>query len=500
MRLSHMINCLTSHNFDGISDPDIAGLTYDSRQVKPGFLFVALKGYSQDGHIFIKDAVQNGAAAIVGESFENKTEAGNKVATVQVPNSRKALSQLASIFYGHPSEHINLTGITGTNGKTTTSYILESILLAAGCIPGVIGTINYRSPEETWEASVTTPESLELMQIFRKMADVGVSDVVMEVSSHALDQGRVDGCPFRVAVFTNISRDHLDYHRSMEEYFRAKSLLFQKLEDNARAVINGDDPKGKDLAKLSAAPVMTYGLAKVSNVRADHVKATRTGITAKLTTPAGEIDIEASLIGGFNIYNILAAAAAALCMGIDLNSIKSGIAQIRGVPGRLELVKNKRSLTIVVDYAHTPDALEKALSAIGSLKEGGRLITVFGCGGDRDKGKRKEMGYASGEYSDLVIVTSDNPRSEDPDAIISQIEEGARNSGLKKLEKLSSKRQTESGYMLDPDRGSAIRKAIGIANKTDIVLIAGKGHEDYQIIGKEKRHFDDREVAAEAAS
>jgi len=309
MRLSHMINKLTSHNFDGVSDSDIVGLTHDSRLVKPGFLFVALKGYSQDGHVFIKNAVQNGAVAIVGESFENKTAFGNNIVKVQVPDSRKALSQLSSIFYGNPFEHINLTGITGTNGKTTTSYLLESILLAADCKPGVIGTINYRSPGHTWEAPVTTPGSLELMQILRKMADGGVSDVVMEVSSHALDQGRVDECPFRVAVFTNISRDHLDYHHSMEEYFRAKSLLFQKLGDNASAVINGDDPKGKELAALTAAPVMTYGLAKGSHVRADHVNATRSGITAKITTPAGDIEITSSLIGGFNIYNILAATA-----------------------------------------------------------------------------------------------------------------------------------------------------------------------------------------------
>ncbi len=500
MRLSHMINSLTSLNIEGVSDPEIVGLTYDSRQVKPDFLFVALKGYSQDGHVYIKNAVKNGAVAIVGESFKDETVSDNNVIMVQVPDSRKALSQLSSIFYDHPFEHINLTGITGTNGKTTTSYLLESILLAAGRKPGVIGTINYRSPEHTWEASVTTPESLELMQILRKMADVDVSDVVMEVSSHSLDQGRVEGCPFRVAVFTNISRDHLDYHHSMEEYFSAKSLLFQKLDNNARAVINGDDPKGKDLAELTAAPVMTFGHGKRNNVRADHVSATRTGIKAKLTTPAGEIDIESALIGDFNIYNILAATAAALCMDIDLNAIKSGIEQIQGIPGRLEVVKNKRSLAIVVDYAHTPDALSKALTATGALKEDGRLITVFGCGGDRDTGKRREMGYASGEHSDLVIVTSDNPRSENPESIISQIEEGVRDTGMKKLETLSSKKQTETGYLLDPDRGSAIRKAIGIANTTDIILIAGKGHEDYQIIGKEKKHFDDREIAAEAAS
>jgi UDP-N-acetylmuramoyl-L-alanyl-D-glutamate--2,6-diaminopimelate ligase len=500
MQLSQILNSIRPYDLEGSPDPDIVGLTYDSRQVKPGVLFVALRGYSQDGHAFIRNAVQNGAAAVVGESFEGENGTHPNVTKIQVPDSRRALSRLAANFYGRPFEGMNLTGITGTNGKTTTSYLIESILYAAGLQPGVIGTINYRSPDQTWDASVTTPESLELMQTLRKMADAGVSDVVMEVSSHALEQGRVEDCPFRVAVFTNISRDHLDYHHSMEEYFRAKSLLFQKLRNKAKAVINWDDPKGKDLANLTDSPIVTYGLGKDCDVRAAEVRSTRDGLTAKLTTPAGEIGIKSSLIGDFNIYNILAASAAALCMDIEPGMIESGISQIKGVPGRLELVENRRSLTIVVDYAHTPDALTKALEAIESLAGGERLITVFGCGGDRDKGKRREMGYAAGKLSDLVVVTSDNPRTEDPEAIITQIEKGVIASGMKKLDALPSHRAAGSGYILDPDRGRAIRKAIEAANKRDIILIAGKGHEDYQIIGKDKRHFDDREVAAEAAS
>lgn len=500
MQLSQILNSITPYDLEGSPDPDIVGLTYDSRQVKPGVLFVALRGYSQDGHAFIKNAIQNGAAAVVGESFEGENDTHPNVTKIQVPDSRRALSGLAANFYGRPFEGMNLTGITGTNGKTTTSYLLESILHAAGLQPGVIGTINYRSPDQTWDASVTTPESLELMQILRKMADSGVSDVVMEVSSHALEQGRVEDCPFRVAVFTNISRDHLDYHSSMEEYFRAKSLLFQKLRGKAKAVINWDDPKGKDLANLTDSPIVTYGLGKDCDVRATEVRSTRDGLKAKLTTPAGEINIKSSLIGDFNIYNILAASAAALCMDIEPGTIESGISQIKGVPGRLELVENRRSLSIVVDYAHTPDALTKALEAIESLAEGGRLITVFGCGGDRDKGKRREMGFAAGNLSDLVVVTSDNPRTEDPEAIITQIEKGVIASGMKKLEALPSHGVAGSGYILDPDRGRAIRKTIEAANKRDIILIAGKGHEDYQIIGKDKRHFDDREVAADAAS
>ena len=500
MRLSHILNSITPCEIDGDSDPEVVDMAYDSRQVKPGGLFIALRGYSQDGHAFIRNAIQNGAVAVVGESFENGCRNHKDIAWVKVPDSRRALPKLAANFFEHPFENMHLVGITGTNGKTTTSYLLESILLAAGRSTGVIGTINYRCPGKTWEANVTTPGSLELMQTFREMADAGVSDVVMEVSSHALDQGRVEGCPFRVAVFTNITRDHLDYHQSMEEYFRAKSLLFQNLGDRSRAVINGDDPRGKDLAEIADAPVVTYGLGKGCDVRADHIRSSRAGISAKLLCPSGQTEIKSSLIGDFNIYNILAAAAAAHCMGIDMGGIKAGIRQIRGVPGRLEPVENRQALTIIVDYAHTPDALIKTLGSLGALVENGRIITVFGCGGDRDKGKRREMGYAAGRHSDWVIVTSDNPRTEDPDEIINQIEKGVIEAGMQRIEASAADGLKGTGYILQPDRGRAIRKAVEIADKNDIILIAGKGHEDYQIIGKNKRHFDDREVAAEAAS
>jgi len=504
MQLSRLLDGITSYDFTHTPDRKIEGLAYDSREIKQGFLFVALRGQTEDGHDFIRDAIRNGAVAVVTESFQGRNRINENVAVVQVPDSREALSKLAVNFYGHPFKDMNLIGITGTNGKTTTSYLLESIFLAAGAKPGVIGTINYRAQGQTWEAPVTTPESLDIMQILRKMAESGVTDVVMEVSSHALDQGRAEDCPFRVALFTNISRDHLDYHQSMEAYFEAKSRLFLRLAekgpgDLGRAVINADDPKGEDLAKLTDAPVVTYGLGKGCDVRADQIQLTRTGLTARLITPAGKIDIQSPLIGGFNIYNILAASTAALCMDIDLNAVASGIARLKGVPGRLELVKNRRSLSVVVDYAHTPDALEKSLKAVKPLAEG-RLITVFGCGGDRDKGKRREMGRVAGEHSDLVFITSDNPRGEDPAAIVSQIEKGVSESDLKNLGGLSGDRVAGAGYFLDLDRGNAIRRAVGMADESDLVLIAGKGHEDYQIIGKNKRHFDDREVAAEAAS
>lgn len=498
MQLGKLLDGIAVSDFRGNSETEIKGLAYDSRSVKPGYLFVALKGQEEDGHDFIQNALKNGAVALV---LEQSGWTDTKAAIVQVSNSREALSRLAVNFYNRPFNGMTLIGITGTNGKTTSSYVLESILSAAGAIPGVIGTINYRFSGQTLEAPVTTPQSLDLMSILREMADEGVTDVIMEVSSHALHQGRVRGCPFHVGVFTNISRDHLDYHNSMEDYFEAKSLLFRSLGEKephhlAWAVINADDPKGEELIRLTEAKVVTYGLEKDRDVRAEEVQLARNGMTASLVTTAGKIDIHSSLIGDFNIYNILAASAAALCLGIDLNVVASGIARLKGVPGRLELVKNRQSLAIVVDYAHTPDALLKAISSVKPLTKG-RLITVFGCGGDRDKGKRREMGRVAGEHSDLAFVTSDNPRTEDPAAIAMQIEEGMHESGLKKIEGASDKNLSGSGYILELDRRKAIQSAIGLAHKSDLILIAGKGHEDYQIIGKEKRHFDDREVAAE---
>ncbi len=500
MRLGQLLNNITTDNFDGDPELEIEGLAYDSRKVKPGYMFVAIRGYTQDGHDFVNKAIQNGAVAIIAETAEGVKCMDEGVTVIRVSNSRTALSRLAANFYGHPFEGINLIGITGTNGKTTTSYLLESILLAAGVSPGVIGTINDRIQGKTWEAQVTTPESLDLMHRLRNMAEAGVTDVIMEVSSHALDQGRVEGCPFRVAVFTNISRDHLDYHNSMSDYFEAKSRLFLDLRkkgpgDLTRSVINSDDPKGKALIKMTDAAVVTYGLGSDCDVRADRIQVGRDGLTARLITRDAKVDILSPLIGDFNIYNILAATATACCMDVDLDTVATGIRNVDVVPGRLELVRNSLSLCVIVDYAHTPDALNKALLAARQLVKG-RLITVFGCGGDRDKGKRREMGYVAGEKSDLIIITSDNPRTEDPAVIVRQIEKGVRESGLDKLEEQTEELR-EPGYVIDIDRGNAIRRAVEIAGKDDLVLIAGKGHEDYQIIGKEKRYFDDRKTAEE---
>ena len=498
MYLEDLIENIGIKNRAGDLHVEISHVDYDSRRIGPEGLFVAMKGHTLDGHDFIGDAVLAGAAAVLSEMapdtlIRNLGNKGNRLPVfLQVPDSRKALSQLAVTFYGHPFRTMNLIGITGTNGKTTTSYFLESILAAAGRNPGVIGTINRRISNLRLKSSVTTPESLDLMRILRKMADHFATDVIMEVSSHALDQGRVAACPFRTVVFTNISRDHLDYHQSMDDYFRAKSLLFTNLEQSvfegpANAVINTDDPRGKALVAMTPAGTVTYGLEAPCHVTAKNISVDRQGLRATLISrEKGEIDIRSSLIGNFDIYNIMAAAGAAMTLGVDLKSIASGIEGLKGVPGRMELVPNDRSLTIVVDYAHTPDALEKALTAAKQITAG-RILTVFGCGGDRDRGKRSEMGRVAGQNSHKVFVTSDNPRSEDPAAIADEIERGLMDAGQRE-------------YVIELERETAIKMAVEEALKEDLVLIAGKGHEDYQIIGKKRRDFDDRVVAAEAAS
>jgi UDP-N-acetylmuramoyl-L-alanyl-D-glutamate--2,6-diaminopimelate ligase len=501
MKLGHLLKGLIGYQLIGDPDKDIKGLVYDSRQVKTGYMFVALRGHELNGHDYLQDAVQRGAVALVAEEFEGLQA---NISKVRVANSREALSKLARQYYDPPFEALNLIGITGTNGKTTTSYLLESILSAAGARPGVIGTVSYRFLGKTYPAPVTTPESLDLLRLLREMADGGVTDVILEVSSHALDQKRTQDCPFRVAIFTNFSRDHLDYHNTMEEYFNAKGLLFRGLQERTAggetwAIINADDPRGEQLAALTEAKVMTYGLGQGCQLRADAISADRTGLKAKLITPVGLKAIRSSLMGQINIYNLLAAAAAALSLNINLNEVAEGIEAVKVIPGRLELVENNRGLTLVVDYAHTPDALLKTLRTLRPLVKG-RLITVFGCGGDRDKGKRDEMGRVAGENSDLVFITSDNPRTEDPLSIIAQIEKGTKRSGLTPLRGSPAEPSEGRGYLVEADRRQAIRRAIGMADEKALVLIAGKGHEDYQIIGDERKPFDDRKEAALAAS
>jgi UDP-N-acetylmuramoyl-L-alanyl-D-glutamate--2,6-diaminopimelate ligase len=501
MKLGKLLDGMETLKRGGDPDTVVTGIAYDSRRVKPGDIFVALKGHSQDGRRYLREAIQRGAVAFVAEGLEVPVEG---VPAVLVADSRRMLSLLAMRFYGYPFEKVTFVGITGTNGKTTTTFLLESILRAAGAEPGVIGTINYRFSGKTRPAPVTTPESLDLTALVAEMADGGVTHVIMEVSSHALDQGRTQDCPFVVGVFTNLSRDHLDYHGNMEGYFRAKSLLFKGLGTAgsarpAAAVLNLDDPRGPELARLTSARVISYGLRGERDVRAESVQMNAGGMDLTLITPEGNCRVRSLLVGEFNLYNILAASAAAFALGVDLNRIREGIEALRAVPGRMERVPNSRGLALVVDYAHTPDALQRALQSLRPFVTG-KLITVFGCGGDRDRGKRSEMGFVAGTESDLVLITSDNPRSEDPLSIIEEIEAGVRKTGLRKVEWTAGKADLPSGYFVEAERREAIRKAVRLAGERDLVLIAGKGHEDYQIIGGKRRHFDDREEAAAAAS
>jgi UDP-N-acetylmuramoyl-L-alanyl-D-glutamate--2,6-diaminopimelate ligase len=498
MKLGQILEGLSDFELRGDPGVEIAGLAYDSRQVKRGDLFVAIRGQQSDGHGFIGKAVEKGAVAVAAETL---TDQHAKIPTVLVSDSRKALSKLAMAFYANPFQQVTLVGITGTSGKTTTTYLLESMVKAADGKPGVLGTVNYRYSEKTVPAPVTTPESLDLIRLSREMVDHSVTHIIMEVSSHALNQGRTQDCPFRVAVFTNLSRDHLDYHNTMDEYFAAKTRLFTELQPDPSgrtpaAVINLDDPRGKELLAVTRARVITYGLGKDCQVRADALQMDREGLKFRLRTPEAEAVVRSPLIGDFNVYNILAAAGAGLALNLSLEAVVRGIEALKAIPGRLERVENPKGLTLVVDYSHKPDALLKAMTALKPYVKG-RLITVFGCGGDRDRGKRYEMGRLAGEHSDVAFITSDNPRSEDPLSIVKEIEKGMLDSGLRKG---GGNSRPGRGYFLEVDRRQAIRKAVAMADETDVVLIAGKGHEDYQIVGSEKRPFSDQEEAARAAS
>ena len=480
------------------ADPEITALCYDSRRVAPGALFVAVEGFSVDGHRFIPDAVSRGAVAVVcGKPVEVDT------AVIQVSDPRVALAQLAVTFYGHPAEQMTLVGVTGTSGKTTVTYLLEQILIKAGHRPGVVGTINYRYAGKVFDNPVTTPESADLQQIFRQMVDSGTTHVVMEVSSHALDLSRVDGCRFDVAVFTNLSHDHLDYHGDMQHYWQCKRRLFVdylKSSDSrqkVRAVVNTDDPKGKALADALGTAALCSAAQGAGNITARQVTRDLAGLRGTINTPRGDIDFSSPLVGDFNLENILSATGAALALDIAPIDIAAGINASGCVPGRLERIPCGGERFVFVDYSHKPDALEKAIDALRKLTTG-RLITVFGCGGDRDPSKRPVMGEIAARFSDLTVVTSDNPRSEDPLAIIDQVEVGVRKVGVQRIQMGEAElTRQSSGYFLEPDRRAAIRLAIHAARQGDTVLIAGKGHETYQILADRTIHFDDREVAHE---
>jgi UDP-N-acetylmuramoyl-L-alanyl-D-glutamate--2,6-diaminopimelate ligase len=502
MRFSELLQSIGEPvRVTGNTDVEIRGLFYDSRAVVPGGLFFALRGTAVDGHAFLARAAAAGAVAVVVEDDTNIPEG---VASVTVRDARLAMARMAACFFGNPTAGVPLIGITGTNGKTTTTYLIESMLAKGGIPAAVLGTINYRFGATSFEASHTTPESVELQRILRQLVDLGARGVVMEVSSHSLEQRRVDGCRFDVGVFTNLTRDHLDYHHDMESYLASKLRLFSELlvpdeEKPARhAVVNLDDPAGPTIANSSACPVISYGLDPAAAISARDVVFSTTGISAILCTPAGEAAFSSRLLGRFNLYNILSAAGAAFALGLSLESIRSGIEDHGVVAGRLERVENNRGITVLVDYAHTGDALENVLKTLSELATD-RIITVFGCGGDRDRGKRPIMGEIAARYSDLAIITSDNPRTEQPLAIMHEVRQGVLPLGLREysLADLSSE-IVAKGFLCVESRREAIRLAVRLASPGDIVLIAGKGHEDYQIIGTEKHHFDDREEAAAA--
>ncbi|MGD9503663.1 MAG: UDP-N-acetylmuramoyl-L-alanyl-D-glutamate--2,6-diaminopimelate ligase [Syntrophobacteraceae bacterium] len=496
MKLAQLVSALDVLEVRGDLDRDASGVVYDSRRVQGGDVFVAVRGALQDGHKYAGEAARKGAAAIVVEKFPEEIGPGDAT-LVRVADSRKALALLAAEFYGRPAEALTLIGVTGTNGKTTTTLLVEGILKEAGLSVGVIGTLSYRWDGVNQRASMTTPESLDLQRLFHDMRRDGVTHVVMEVSSHALAFGRVDGCRFRAGVFTNLSQDHLDLHKTMEDYLIAKSLLFRNyLDDDSAAIINLDDPNGERLVHETRGDVWTYSLSdRRARVWVKRMELGADGILSVIGTPGGDMEVRSSLLGRLNLYNVLSAAATALALGIPVETVARGLHAIDHVDGRLQRIPTSQKYEVIVDYAHTPDAMEKSLTCLRELTSG-RLLVVFGCGGDRDRGKRPLMGRIAAQLGDLVFVTSDNPRSEEPDAIIRDIMGGIRDAGPS-----CGGPKEMSGLMrecfVEPDRKRAIELALDMARPGDVVFIGGKGHETHQIIGGKKFPFDDRQVVLE---
>jgi UDP-N-acetylmuramyl-tripeptide synthetase len=480
----------------GTADPAVTSLHYRAQDVRPGGIFVAITGSSADGHDYIDEALSRGACAVVSQ---REIRVDGLVITVS--DSRRALAMLAAAFYGHPSEQLVLTAITGTNGKTTTAFIIESILQKAGYRVGVIGTINYRYADKVFDNPVTTPESLDLQRILAEMKQAGVTHVVMEVSSHAIDLYRIQHCWFDVGVFTNLSQDHLDFHGDMAAYWSTKKRLFSKFlsdgpkKERARAVINCSTPQGRELVAELDLPVLRVGDLDGADVKGIDVRCTLDGIEGRIQFPDGETAFRSTLVGHHNVENILCAAGVATAMDLAPEVIAAGVEAGSHIPGRLERIDNRVGRHVYVDYAHTPDALENVIEALLPLTTD-RLICVFGCGGDRDRKKRPLMGEIAARRCDLAIVTSDNPRTEKPMAIIEHILAGIKNANGVAYSPSDVKNGFDGkGYVVEPDRQSAIALGIDASRPGDTVLIAGKGHETYQILGSQTIDFDDREVA-----
>jgi len=484
--LSGLLETLDEKRVEGYRDIEITGLSYDSRAVEPGQAFFCIKGLVTDGHLYAAGAVASGAAALFIEK-PLEEELPGEVVTVRVPDARAALALCATEFYGHPSRDVRLVGITGTNGKTTTGHLIESACRQAGLKTGLVGTVQYRVGDSVEPVTRTTPESLDLQRLLRRMVDAGVDVVAAEISSHALELHRASGCEFEVVVFTNLTQDHLDFHISLEDYFGAKRKLFEG-EDfgpGRRAVINVDDDFGRRLFESTALRRSSFGIDSDADVRATNLKVSSSGNRFTLEYDGRSVGVATALQGRFNVYNVLSAAGACLQLGMDLEEVLPGLEGLKGVPGRFESIDCGQDFTVIVDYAHTPDGVRNLLEACAEVAEK-RVILVVGCGGDRDRSKRPLMGRVGVEMSDLCIITSDNPRSEDPASIIGKILEGVRD------------RFPEERYEVDVDRRSAIYRAVGLAGPGDLVVIAGKGHESGQIFADRVIPFDDREVAREA--
>jgi UDP-N-acetylmuramoyl-L-alanyl-D-glutamate--2,6-diaminopimelate ligase len=463
-------------------NPEITSIENDNRRVTTGSLFICIKGYTVDGHDFAASAVKNGASAVLAER-----ELPLNVPVIVVKDTMRAMAVLADAFYGQPSKKLHMIGITGTNGKTTTSHIIEQIFKDAGQKTGLIGTMYTKIGDQVFEVKNTTPESLTLQKTFKKMVDEQVNTAVMEVSSHALVYGRVHGTDYNVAVFTNLTQDHLDYHKTMEEYRKAKGLLFSQLgnafnhENPKFAVLNADDPASEEFAMLTSAHILTYGIDNHADLQATNITMTASGTSFELVTPLGIRKVNIQLIGKFSIYNVLASIGAGLVSGLPLEDVIASVESVKGVSGRFEVVDAGQDFSVIVDYAHTPDSLENVLKTVQQFAKK-RIFCVVGCGGDRDRTKRPLMAKIACEYSTDAIFTSDNPRSEDPDQIIKDMEEGVKG----------------EVYTAITDRKKAIRHAVSNASEGDVILIAGKGHETYQQIGDRTFDFDDRIVAREA--
>jgi len=506
MILSNLLEAVTPFKITGLNGvpPEIGSIHYRAQDVEPGGLFVAIEGLKADGHDFIDEAMARGAAAIVVQKPVNKASI-----VIEVENTRKALAAISDRFYASPSAKLTMIGITGTNGKTTTAFLIESILARAGFNVGIIGTLNYRYSGQTFSSPMTTPESPDLQRILADMRQDGITHVVMEVTSHAIDLNRIDNCRFDVGVFTNLTQDHLDYHGDMESYWQCKKRLFTEIMDSGpqrnrtTAVINHNDEKGKELLNSyleneGEPTVLSTGDANGNSIRPKGIEYNLSGMRGRIVTPKGTFELKSPLVGPHNLENVLSAVGVGIALNLSPAAIRAGLEAVSGVPGRLEPVPNSTGRFVYVDYAHTPDALENVLTSIKQLSTG-RLICVFGCGGNRDRVKRPKMGEISGRLSDLTVITSDNPRTEPPLEIIAEILPGIKKIVAREFSPMDPAAGfQQKGFVTEPDRKNAIRIAIRASLPGDTVLIAGKGNETHQIIGDNTVPFDDRKEAEAA--